>query len=391
MFTTPDFNQTGKIVYAITTYTLLVAIYSANNLPYSALSGVLTGSMKERNSLSSYRFTAVLVAQFLIQVLLLPLVLIMGGGDKAEGFKATMTLFAFVGIACFLIAFITTKERVVPKQEQKSKVREDIHDLLKNQPWLVMLIVTVFVFITLAIKGGSTIYYFENYLSTTHLASFLEDIGFNSFISGLNSFLNSIGLTKFQWPEDAATSAFSLFNAAGIICMMIGLGFSKSLADKFGKRIVYGVSLFVSTIFILAFYLIPAESIGTVFLMQILHGLAYGVTIPVLWAMIADVADYSEWKNHRRATAIIFSAMIFGLKSGLSIGGALVAKILAIYAYDASLLQQSAETIQGIKMLVSVFCSLPFFIAVGCLFFYEIDKQKELQIEKELKERHEAG
>jgi glycoside/pentoside/hexuronide:cation symporter, GPH family len=235
------------------------------------------------------------------------------------------------------------------------------------------------------------IFYFENYLSEQHVAVFLEDIGFNSFILALNSGLTSMGLTEFLWPKDAATSGFSLFNAGGIICMIFGIGFSKPLADRFGKRDVFAVALFISTLFILAFYLFPSDAIGLVFLSQILHGFFYGITIPLLWAMIADVADYSEWKNNRRATAIIFSAMIFGLKLGLSIGGALVAGILAQVGYDAQLAAQSAETVNGIKLAVSLYAALPFLLGVGCVCLYEINKHKESQIERELNERRAAA
>nr|MBX2873604.1 glycoside-pentoside-hexuronide (GPH):cation symporter [Saprospiraceae bacterium] len=212
-FSTPDFSLNGKIAYALITYFLLVIIYSANNLPYAALSGVLTGDMSERNSLSSYRFVAVMIAQFIVQVLLLPLVLILGEGDRAIGFKYTMGVFAVVGVVFLLITFLTTKERIVPTAEQQSSIKQDLADLVKNKPWIVMLVLTILVFITLALKGGMYVYYFENYLSESHLASFLENIGFNGLIDRLNGFLTGIGLTQFQWPEDAPTSAFSLFNA----------------------------------------------------------------------------------------------------------------------------------------------------------------------------------
>ena len=163
-FSTPSLSGSAKVTYAMVTYTLLVRMYVANNLPYSALSGVLTGSMEQRNSLSSYRFVAVMVAQFIIQVLLLPLVLILGDGDKARGFHNTMTVFAIVGTVFFLITFFTTKERVVPTQEQASSVRDDLTDLLRNRPWKIMLGVTVLLFVNLALKGGMYIYYFKYYL-----------------------------------------------------------------------------------------------------------------------------------------------------------------------------------------------------------------------------------
>lgn len=390
-FSTPDFDQSGKVIYAFATYIALLVVYAANNLPYSALSGVLTGSMAERNSLSAYRFVAVMVAQFIIQVLLLPLVLILGDGDKAAGFHNTMLLFSITGTLFFLIAFATTRERILPVVEARNSIGQDVSDLLKNLPWIVMLAVTILVFVTLALKGGMYIYYFENYLNEDQLAQFLNTIGFNSFIAGLNHGLNAMGLADFQWPKDAPTSAFSLFNGAGIIMMILGIGFSKKLADKFGKRNVFGGALFISTLFVLAFKFFSADSIGLVFMSQILHGFFYGITIPLLWAMIADVADYSEWKNNRRATAIVFSAMILGLKLGLTMGGSLVAGLLAHYGYDASLSSQNPATIEGIKTAVSLFASLPFFIAVGCLFFYAINKPMETRIEAELNQRRQSA
>lgn len=386
-FSTPQFSPTGKIIYALTTYILLVLVYSANNLPYAALSGVITGNMAERNSISSYRFVAVMVAQFTIQALLLPLVLIFGDGDKTLGFEKVMGFFAITGIIFFIITFLTTKERIVPKKEQESSVFQDLKDLFKNKPWIVMLILTIFVFITLSLKGGMYVYYFENFVDETALAAFLSNIGFNGFIENLNSLLTGMGLAGFHWPEDAATSGFSLFNGGGIIFMIIGITFSKPLADKFGKRDVFGISLAVSALCLFIFIFFSAKAIAAIFISQILHGFFYGITIPLLWAMIADVADYSEWKNNRRATAIIFSAMIFGLKAGLSIGGALVAGILAVYGYNEELLIQTPDTINGIKLSISIFPTITFGLGAVALFFYNINKKMEIKIETELTER----
>lgn len=383
-FTTPDLGADAKIAYAAVTYTLLVMVYVANNLPYAALSGVLTGSMAERNSLSSYRFVAVMIAQFIIQVLLLPLVLILGGGDKARGFHNTMALFAVVGTVFFLITFFTTRERIAPRVEQASSVRQDLADLARNRPWLVMLALTILVFVNLALKGGMYVYYFKYYLDAAQLAQFLDAIGFNGFIAGLNHLLTGAGLTEFQWPQDAPTSAFSLFNAGGIAFMIVGIGFSKPLADRFGKRDVFGAALFVSTLCLLAFWFYSPSAVGLVVVSYILHGFFYGITIPLLWAMTADVADYSEWKNHRRATAIIFSAMLCGLKVGLSIGGALVAGILAVYGYDPGAPAQQSAVVHGIQLAVSVYCSIPFLLCIALLFLYEVDKSMETRIEREL-------
>jgi len=374
-FSTPDFSYKGKFIYAIVTYSALLFLYAANNLPYAALSGVITGDMKERNSMSSYRFVAVMIAQFFVQVFMYPIILKAGGGDKALGIETVMTYLAVIGTVMLLLTFFTTRERIIPKPEQKSSLKQDINDLFANIPWIIMLTVTTLLFITLSMKGGAYVYYFENYVNEDALTLFIEPIIYILSIIGLNFF-----------GEDPISAGFGLFNAGGIIFMIIGISFSKGLADKYGKRDVFISALFISTIFIVIFYFFDPTNLKLIFLSQILHGFFYGITIPLLWAMIADVADYSEWKNNRRATAIIFSAMMVGLKGGLSIGGALVASILGYYGYEAGV-DQLINTLLGIKMLISIFPSIPFLICVIILFFYEIDKDMENKIEMDLKNK----
>ena len=376
-FSTPDFAYKGKVIYAVITYTLLLLLYAASNLPYSALSGVITGSMKERNSISSYRFVAVMFAQFFVQVFMLPIIIYAGEGDKAVGIEIVMTWLAVTGTIMLLITFLTTSERVIPTEAQKSTVVEDLADLIKNKPWIIMLVLTTLTFVSLAMKGGSYVYYFENYIDASKL---------KSFINPVLEFLSSVGINFFG--NDPVSAGFGLFNAGGIIFMIVGIGLSKALADKYGKRNVFGLFLLIATLFIIAFNFFESSSIELIFGSQILHGFFYGITIPLLWAMIADVADYSEWKNNRRATAIIFSAMMVGLKLGLTIGSSLVTKILDHYGYDASsVIGQTSEAIQGTKLLVSIYPAIPFLLGVGLLFFYEINKTMETQIELELKQR----
>jgi len=386
-FSTPDFEYKGKVIYAAVTYTLLLLLYAANNLPYSALSGVITGDMGDRNSLSSYRFVAVMFAQFFVQVFMLPIIETVGGGDKAQGIEIVMTWLAVIGTVMLLITFFTTRERIIPKPEQKSSVREDLADLIKSRPWLIMLTLTTLLFITLAMKGGSYVYYFKNYVDRERLTN---------FISPILDFLSGIGVNFFG--ADPLSAGFGLFNAGGIIFMIFGIGLSKKLADKYGKRDVFNLFLFISTLFILVFYFFDKKSVELMFAAQIGHGFFYGITIPILWAMIADVADYSEWKNKRRATATIFSAMMVGLKGGLTIGSSLLTSIIGAYGYITKeaaeisgiaqqLITQPESAIEGTRMLVSIFPSIPFLIGCGLLFFYEINKNTEIQIEAELKHR----
>ncbi len=386
-FSTPDFNENGKVIYAFATYFLLVIIYSANNLPYSALSGVLTGDMKERNSLSSYRFVAVMAAQFIIQVLLLPLAISLGHGDKAAGFEKVMFVFAITGIICFIITFLTTKERITPPKEQKTPILQDLSDLTKNKPWVIMLVLTILVFITLSIKGGVNIYYLKNYLTEQSEISFLNTIGFNDFLNSLSNQFGKAAFEEFFKPGSAPFAVSSIVGASSTIAMILGIFFSKPLADKFGKRNIFGIFLTLSAFCLLAIHFLDTNAVNTYVLLQGIHGFIYGITIPLLWAMIADVADYSEWKNNRRATAIIFSAMIFGLKVGLSVGGAINAWMLGLFGYNADLPIQNDSAIQGIKLLSSIVPGLIFITGAGLLFWYGIDKKMELKIESELKEK----
>lgn len=386
-FSTPDFNENGKIAYAFITYFLLVLVYSANNLPYSALSGVLTGSMKERNSLASYRFTAVMVAQFIIQVLLLPLALSLGDGDKANGFEKVMLVFAITGVICFIITFLTTKERIAPAQEQKTPILQDLADLSKNKPWIIMLVLTILVFITLSLRGGMNIFYFKYYLSEASQAQFLDLIGFDGMIAWLGTVFTPEAFEEFSQSNNAPYAVASLSSALSTISMIVGIAFSKPLADRFGKCNIFGWFLAGSALCLIAINFLSQTAVTTVFIAQIGFGFLYGITTPLLWTMIADVADYSEWKNNRRATAIVFSAMIFGLKVGLSVGGALSAWLLGVFGYipDATVQPDSAMT--GIRMLVSVIPGLIFLAAASLLFWYPIRKNTELEIERDLAAR----
>lgn len=384
-FSTPHFAYKGKLIYAAVTYTFLLLLYASSNLPYSALSGVITGDMAERNSISSYRFVAVMFAQFFVQVFMLPIIEYAGGGDKAVGIEIVMSWLAVIGTLMLLITFFATRERIVPDAAQQSSLKDDLSDLSKNRPWLIMLSLTIMVFVTLAMKGGSYVYYFNNFVDKESLTTFITPV-FNV--------LSSMGITFFG--SDPVSAGFGLFNAGGIIFMIAGISLSKKLADKYGKRDVYKYGLLVATFFVFVFYFFDAENIALMFVAQMFHGFTYGITIPILWAMIADVADYSEWKSGRRATAIIFSAMMVGLKAGLSIGGALVTWILGMYGYvpkesvAGGTVVQPESVAEGARMLVSIFPSIPFLIGVGLLFFYAIDKKMEARIENDLKERRES-
>jgi len=347
-FTTPPFGAEGKLVYAYVTYIVLMMVYSANNLPYSALSGVITGDLAERTSLSSYRFVCAMSAAFVIQGLALPMVNYFGQGDTAKGYQMTMGVFSALAVVFFVITFVTTRERVHPDPTQQSNVRQDFADLTKNGPWIVMFALTLILFITLSMRGGVMLYYWKYFVGR-------EDL-------------------------------FSLFNVFGLGATIIGVIASTPLAKKYGKRDVFIGGMTFTVLFTAAFVLIPRDAIVAMIALEALRQFAYGFTIPLLWAMMADVADYSEWKNRRRATAIIFSAIVFALKAGLGFGGAIGGWVLSAYGYVPNV-EQAERALQGIRLTVSVFPAITFAICIGCLFFYRIDKKLEVKITDELAER----
>lgn len=350
-FMTPDFSAGGKLIYAYGTYIVLMMVYSANNLPYSALSGVMTGDLGERTSLSSYRFVFAMIAQLIIQGLALPMVSYFGQGSSAVGYQYTMGIFSTLAIVLFFITFSTTKERIQPDPAQKASLRQHYGDLMKNGPWIVMFVLTLILFITLSMRGSVVFYYFRYYVS----------------------------------PENYE-SLFSLFNVLGTASTIIGIFFSKGLSMKFGKRNVFIGGLAGTTLFTALFIFLPPSAVAMMFAAEMLRQFVYGFTIPLLWAMMADVADYSEWKNKRRATGIVFSAIVFALKAGLGFGGAITGYVLTIYGYVPNAVQTDSA-LHGIVMTMSIFPAITFGLCAICLMFYSINKEAEIQITSELAER----
>ena len=347
-FVTPELSASGKLAYAYVTYILLMAVYSANNLPYSALSGVITGDLAERTSLSSYRFVCAMLAQLIIQGLALPMVNYFGQGDSARGYQYTIGIFSAVAVVLFVITFATTRERIRPAPDQAASIGQHFADLGRNRPWLAMFVLTFILFITLSMRGSVVLYYFKYYVGNESL--------------------------------------FSAFNVLGTTATIIAIFFSKSLAMRFGKRAVFMAGLAATALLTLAFVALPPEAVGLMFTAEILRQFVYGFTIPLLWAMMADVADYSEWRNRRRATGIVFSAIVFALKAGLGFGGAITGYLLAFYGYVPNVAQTGAA-LDGIRLTMSVFPAIGFALCAACLFFYGIDRVAEVRITAELEER----
>jgi GPH family glycoside/pentoside/hexuronide:cation symporter len=368
-FTTVDLSTVGKIVWAYVTYNLLMMSYTAGNVPYSSLLGVTTADSDERTGLSSWRFIFANGGMLIVQGLTLPLVEKLGQGNDAKGFMLTLVFFSSMALILLLTTFFTTRERIKPDPSQKTSVKQDIADLFTNRPWVIMFILTVFIFIYWSMKGSIGLYYTKYFVNHESLRMFLQNFGLA------------------RSPEaDIVKVGFTFYSVTGVVTMLIGILFAKPLAVRFGKRDVFRVCLFLAAGSTVVYVFLKPEQVFLQYLFNILIQLFYGVTVPLLWAMVADVADFTEWKTRRRATAMTFAGILFALKLGLSFGGSIAGKLLSFYNYTPNV-AQTATTLKGIRYMMSIFPAIFFFLGVGALLFYRIDRSTELEMEKELIER----
>ena len=264
-----------------------------------------------------------------------------------------------------------------------------------------MFILTLFVFITLAMWGSAMCYYFQHYVDPQALGAFLDRLGLvkeegaalGTGMQILDSFslLATRGADGVISPAESYSIGLSVFNMSGALVQLIGvITLSEFLANRYGKKSTFMVCLGLTALFTAAFMLPSKDDVGLIFTLGILKSLAYAPTVPLLWAMIADVADHMEYVNHRRATGLCFSGVVFALKAGLGIGGAIAGGILSVFGYvnDVTIAQSSASLF-GIRMASSIVPGICFGIGVVALFFYPISKALNEKMQMELARRRE--
>jgi glycoside/pentoside/hexuronide:cation symporter, GPH family len=389
-FTTPDFEATGRVVYAFVMYFLLMAIYTVNNVPYCALNGVMTGDVNERTSLSTFRFLAVTVTTFIVQGLTWPLVGKLGGGDDAKGWSLTIGIFAALTIVLFIVCFFSVKERVQPDPNQQSTVKQDMHDTFNNRPWRILFFATLMIFVMLVVRGGSLPFFMDYYVSRDAMYRFLDNwnlvLPATGDLTGWQTVLNTFGLLVQPDRANVPNVTYAFFNMAGNAVTIIAVLMSKPLSQAFGKRGVFITCLLLTATATLWLLFIPADNVELMFLQSLAWGACYGPTIPLLWSMIADTADYSEWRTGRRATGFVFAGVVFALKFGLGVGGFIGGMILWSYGYQADS-ELTTRALLGIRHSATLYPALFIIGASAILLFYPISKELNLQIGDELQER----
>lgn len=300
-------------------------------------------------------------------------------------------MFACIGFVFLVITFFSTRERIEPPASQKTDTRQDIKDVFGSVPWRAMFILTLFIFITLAMWGSAMNYYFENYVDAGALYAFLDRLGLVAMEtdgSAGYAVLNAFGLVV-NSSDKAYEVGFGVFNMLGALVQFFGvILLSGFLANRYGKKRVFIVCLSLTAIFTALFYFPGKADVETMFVLNFLKSLAYAPTVPLLWAMIADVADYSEYKNYRRATGFVFAGVVFALKAGLGIGGAILGFLLSGFGYVSGIgAEQSGTAIRGIVLSSSLIPAMIFGMGVAALCFYPITKKYNEQMQAELADR----
>ena len=348
-FTTPHLSLSAKIIYAWTTYILLRVIYTVNNVPYACLTAVMTQDPDERTSISSYRQIAANSAGFIVASLAIPMVKFFGRGNDAVGYQLTMGLLSVLSVIFFIIAFFATRERIQPDPQQKTSLGQDLSDLFSNQPWIALFLVTLFYFSAILVRGNVMLPYFR-------------------FVAG--------NVNLFAW-----------FNGFGLAALLLGVAWSTAVSVRVGKRELFIGSMILTGIFTMALFVIPAHATYIIIGTEVLRQFSFGLSGPILWAMMGDVADYGEWKTGRRATGTVTAGVVFALWAGLALGGAVAGWLLSAYDLVSEAAVQTARTQTGIVLTASIYASLFFFAAAICLFFYPLTREKNQSIANDLAER----
>lgn len=343
----PDLPAGPKLIYAYVTYGAMMLVYTAINIPYGALMGVITPDSLERTRLSSYRFLGAFTGNLIVQTFTVWLVQHLGGGSARLGYRYTIMLYAAAAVMLFLGTFAMTRERVRPQQQQTSLGR-DLGDLFHNTPWLILGVVGICANTWAVLKMASLVYFFKYYIG-----------------------------------NEPAVAPFML---AGTLGNLVGVVCTGWMTKHLGKKNLYIVATIVNVLTTAAYFLAGPTDMVFLYAMNIIGGFASGPVSPLIWALYADTADYSEWKTGRRATGLVFSAGTFAQKMGWTIGGSLAAYLLAFYGFQANV-AQTTESLLGIRLLVSLIPAVAALLAMIAILFYGITEKLQQQISHDLVER----
>lgn len=394
-FTTPAFGDAGKLVYAYITFILFMFLYSTINIPYTALLGVISGDPVERTSASSFKFVGAYLGGIIVSATVLPLAAYFGDGNASKGWQMTLGTYGVAAVVFFLITFLSTHERIQPIATERTSVKDDLKDLSKNVPWMLLFVVTILFILFVCIRLSVTTHYFKYYIgeqSSPLLA------GVTNFL--LEYIINPVGSLFGKQPvvliEQTHRFSFevltSVFNTIGQGSSLVGVLLVPWFAKVLGRKGAVNVLFISALVFTGAFFFLNPDNLVLIFVLQFFGSITGGPISALLWVLYADTADYSEWKTGRRATGLVFSASIMSNKIGWAIGSMVAAFILDQTGFVANIVQ-NIDVQNGLKSMMSI---IPVGVGVVALillmFFYKLDETTMAKVKADLDlKRKESG
>jgi len=354
MFAGPDLEAAGKLVYVYVTYALMLTAYTVVNVPYSSMLGVISPSSRTRGVASSFRFVGAFGGGFLVSLLARPLVKKLGGDDEVLGFQYTIALFAVASVIMFWICFATTRERVKPPASQKTDVAAELGELVRNRPWIMLLVATIFSTTFMALRQGSTLFYFK-------------------YVVGDDG-------TPILW---GTLDRSTVFLSSGMLAQVVGTACLGFIVRRVDKKKLAALLSWITGVSFAVFFVLPTDHYWLLVAVNAFGTFCMGPTSALTWAMYGDVADYGEWKFGRRSTALVYSASLFSIKTGIMIGGFLVPMFLGLFGFVRNA-EQSAAAMLGITLAFTLAPGLFAILKGLAIWVYPLDQKRVDEIEKEL-------
>ncbi|WP_062570386.1 MFS transporter [Pseudoalteromonas arabiensis] len=406
-FTTPDISPTAKLIYAYFTYIGLTLAYTVSNVPYSALMGVMTGDDLERTKLSGFRFAGAFAGGLLVMGFLPDLVAYFGQGDSAQGYQYTMYVFAALLTVLMLVTFASTKERVQPATNKQISLKTELADLSSSLPFIILplLAITLFfyyrelysglffaatmIFMTVLIRRLLASDHSKLSGSQRDMVDLLTNkpwlilLGMGFLTMMFNGIKYAVIAYYFKYYVGNELLTGQYFIALLVVSIFGALSTGK-LAEILGKRTLFIASLLLSALFTICFFWLPNDNLGLIFVMGCLSEFFAAMMPTLFFTMLGDSADYSEWKNKRRATGLIYSAGTFVQKTGGGFAGALVLVVLASYGYDGMDETTVAHSLDGMILLMSWLPAAFALIAAALMAFYPLTSDMTEKITEDL-------
>ena len=363
LFTTPDMGPTGKLVWAYVTYILMMTVYTAINVPYGAMLGVMTDDSNTKTVFSSYRMFFAYGGSFIALYSWEPLCNLFKSMDcsLSQSWQYAMIVIASGCFIGFLICFSLTREHV--KSVASQSVGKDVGSLVRNSPWWILNGASLLFNFFNTVRGATAAYFFKDYISANAVLDF-----------GLFNVVFYAGL----------------FLGIGEVCNMIGVALAVPVSLKLGKKTTYSLTLSLLLVLSVLFFFVPNNAFGwwMILLLQVVISMCTGIISPLIWSMYADVADYAEWKDGTASTGLIFSSGSMAQKFGGAFAGWAVMALLALFGYNtAEEAVQTPEALQGLKYLMSFIPAAIAALSLLVVFVYPLNHARMAQINEELKSK----